>query len=206
MYDPSLGRFLQPDSIIPGMGNPQSLNRYSYVLNNPIRYNDPTGHKEACGIAGEDNCGPHKTSPKPQLPPSGGSSGGHQRHGSHEKGTELISTTQTNGLPIGSTLSSPWACETLDCTLSIVSVVASGVATFTLEAVPQIALVAEAVDVGATLWSMVRTQDDYDKGKISDKRWWALQGTSAVGLVPIFPFGIVTGLANMYFTFSGTPP
>ena len=31
MYDPALGRFLQPDSIIPGMGNPQSLNRFSYL-------------------------------------------------------------------------------------------------------------------------------------------------------------------------------
>ena len=26
--------------------NPQSLNRFGYVLNNPIRYNDPSGHKE----------------------------------------------------------------------------------------------------------------------------------------------------------------
>jgi len=29
---------------VPGTGNPQAYNRYSYVLNNPIRYNDPTGH------------------------------------------------------------------------------------------------------------------------------------------------------------------
>jgi len=35
---------LQPDSIIPNLYNPQNLNRYSYVRNNPIRYNDPTGH------------------------------------------------------------------------------------------------------------------------------------------------------------------
>ncbi len=27
-------------------GNPQSLNRYSYVLNNPLKYTDPTGHGE----------------------------------------------------------------------------------------------------------------------------------------------------------------
>jgi len=27
-----------------GPANPQALNRYSYVLNNPLRYNDPTGH------------------------------------------------------------------------------------------------------------------------------------------------------------------
>jgi hypothetical protein len=30
---------------VPGMFNPQNLNRYSYVRNNPIRYNDPSGHK-----------------------------------------------------------------------------------------------------------------------------------------------------------------
>ena len=29
---------------MPGAANPQAFNRYSYVLNNPIRYNDPTGH------------------------------------------------------------------------------------------------------------------------------------------------------------------
>jgi hypothetical protein len=29
---------------VPEPGNPQSLNRYSYALNNPMRYTDPTGH------------------------------------------------------------------------------------------------------------------------------------------------------------------
>ncbi len=29
---------------MPEPGNPQALNRYSYVRNNPLRYNDPTGH------------------------------------------------------------------------------------------------------------------------------------------------------------------
>jgi hypothetical protein len=32
-------------TIVPGAGNPQALNRYAYVLNDPIRYNDPTGHR-----------------------------------------------------------------------------------------------------------------------------------------------------------------
>jgi hypothetical protein len=41
---PYINRFLQPDSIIPNPANPQSLNRFAYVLNNPIRFNDPTGH------------------------------------------------------------------------------------------------------------------------------------------------------------------
>jgi RHS repeat-associated protein len=43
-YSPKLGRFLSPDTIVPGAANPQAYNRHSYVLNNPIRYNDPTGH------------------------------------------------------------------------------------------------------------------------------------------------------------------
>jgi RHS repeat-associated protein len=45
-YDPDLGRFTQPDSIVPQPGNPQTLNRYSYVSNNPIKYVDPSGHTQ----------------------------------------------------------------------------------------------------------------------------------------------------------------
>jgi RHS repeat-associated protein len=48
-YDPYLNRWLSPDTIVPQPGNPQSLNRYSYVLNNPVKYTDPTGHWEKCG-------------------------------------------------------------------------------------------------------------------------------------------------------------
>ena len=43
-YDPSVGRFLSPDTLVPDPKNPQALNRYSYVYNNPLRYNDPSGH------------------------------------------------------------------------------------------------------------------------------------------------------------------
>jgi RHS repeat-associated protein len=43
-YDAVIGRFLSPDTIVPAPGDPQSLNRYAYVLNNPLRYTDPTGH------------------------------------------------------------------------------------------------------------------------------------------------------------------
>jgi RHS repeat-associated protein len=44
-YDPALGRFISADTVVPEPGNPQALNRYSYVLNNPLRYVDPTGHQ-----------------------------------------------------------------------------------------------------------------------------------------------------------------
>ena len=43
-YDTTLGRFVSADTIVPSAGNPQSLNRYSYVLNNPVKYVDPSGH------------------------------------------------------------------------------------------------------------------------------------------------------------------
>ena len=42
-YDPAIGRFVSPDPIVPAPANPQSLNRYSYVRNNPLKFVDPTG-------------------------------------------------------------------------------------------------------------------------------------------------------------------
>lgn len=43
-YDASLGRFTQADTIVPEPSDPQTLNRFSYVKNSPLRYVDPTGH------------------------------------------------------------------------------------------------------------------------------------------------------------------
>jgi RHS repeat-associated protein len=43
-YDADLGRFIQADTIIPDVFDPQSWNRYAYALNNPLKYTDPTGH------------------------------------------------------------------------------------------------------------------------------------------------------------------
>ena len=43
LYDPVVGRFLSPDPIVQNPAYSQNLNRYSYVLNNPLRYNDPSG-------------------------------------------------------------------------------------------------------------------------------------------------------------------
>ena len=43
-YSPTLGRFVSADTVVPEVGNPQALNRYSYVANNPIKHIDPSGH------------------------------------------------------------------------------------------------------------------------------------------------------------------
>ncbi|MES2520911.1 MAG: SpvB/TcaC N-terminal domain-containing protein [Bacteroidota bacterium] len=44
VYDPVLGRFLQPDPFIQDITDLQALNRYSYVENNPLSYTDPSGY------------------------------------------------------------------------------------------------------------------------------------------------------------------
>ena len=44
-YLPHLGRFASPDTLVPDPANPQAFNRYSYTLNNPLRYTDPDGHR-----------------------------------------------------------------------------------------------------------------------------------------------------------------
>ncbi|MFC4653754.1 RHS repeat domain-containing protein [Rheinheimera marina] len=43
-YNPVLGRFMQADPFIQSPTNLQSYNRYSYVLNNPMSYTDPSGY------------------------------------------------------------------------------------------------------------------------------------------------------------------
>lgn len=43
LYDPVLGRFLSPDNYVQESGNSQNFNRYSYCLNNPLKYIDPSG-------------------------------------------------------------------------------------------------------------------------------------------------------------------
>ncbi|MDX3775641.1 polymorphic toxin type 8 domain-containing protein [Chromatiaceae bacterium AAb-1] len=43
-YDYNLGRFLSVDPFIQSPGNSQSLNPYSYIMNNPLAGTDPTGY------------------------------------------------------------------------------------------------------------------------------------------------------------------
>ncbi|MBH5318329.1 RHS repeat-associated core domain-containing protein [Paenibacillus sp. GSMTC-2017] len=46
-YDPSIGRFITEDTYEGELNEPLSLNLYTYVGNNPLGYEDPTGHKRA---------------------------------------------------------------------------------------------------------------------------------------------------------------
>lgn len=52
-YDPSIGRFINEDTDEGQINNPLSQNLYIYVDNNPLIYNDPSGHrKDAVGPSG----------------------------------------------------------------------------------------------------------------------------------------------------------
>ena len=43
LYDPALGRFLSPDPYVQAPDWSQNFNRYSYSVNNPLKYSDPSG-------------------------------------------------------------------------------------------------------------------------------------------------------------------
>jgi RHS repeat-associated protein len=61
VYDPETGRFLQPDPIVPAPSNPQCFNRFSYVLNSPLNFIDPTGY----GPRNEEGGSPRPNNPPP---------------------------------------------------------------------------------------------------------------------------------------------
>ncbi len=68
-YDGVLGRFISSDSIGQGILNPQSHNRYSYGLNSPLNFTDPTGHKNSPpNCYGIPDCGIFENTKAPDTP------------------------------------------------------------------------------------------------------------------------------------------
>ena len=63
LYDPYIGRFLSADPVLPDAANLQAYNRYAYVLNNPLKYVDPTGNfcvgleSQFGSLSGSGGCG-----------------------------------------------------------------------------------------------------------------------------------------------------
>lgn len=49
-YAPAIGRFVSTDTIVPDSGNPQDLNRYTYVRSDPVHFDDPTRHTQGIEI------------------------------------------------------------------------------------------------------------------------------------------------------------
>lgn len=42
-YPPDIGRFVSADPVLGSLGMPRTLNRYAYVVNNPVTWIDPSG-------------------------------------------------------------------------------------------------------------------------------------------------------------------
>jgi RHS repeat-associated protein len=58
VQDPLLGRFLSPDPVVQAPYDSRSLNRYSYVSNNPMTLVDPSGFQAGgCDARTTANCG-----------------------------------------------------------------------------------------------------------------------------------------------------
>lgn len=53
-FDSSVGRFINEDTYEGQIDDPQTLNLYTYVSNNPLIYTDPTGHTQEIGDSGFD--------------------------------------------------------------------------------------------------------------------------------------------------------
>jgi RHS repeat-associated protein len=55
MYDPVIGRFLGVDPFVQDAGFSQSYNGYSYCLNNPLKFTDPSGYTASVTGDGDPN-------------------------------------------------------------------------------------------------------------------------------------------------------
>jgi len=100
LYDPSIGRFLSADSIIPDPTDGQSYNRYTYVDNRPLSLTDPTGHDDDCSSS---------VCPQPPNHWNGNNNGGRPDRDAHpemeEFGNFLIQETHTLGGDVKVTIS-----------------------------------------------------------------------------------------------------
>jgi RHS repeat-associated protein len=94
-YDPSLGRFIQADSIIPQQQGVQAWDRYAGMGNNPVRFNDPSGHSycDSVNAVGEDCDGSSEASSSGAA--SNGNDSGPDLEDAGDGNTTVVATTLT---------------------------------------------------------------------------------------------------------------
>ncbi|MCB9139748.1 MAG: RHS repeat-associated core domain-containing protein [Caldilineaceae bacterium] len=55
-YDPEIGHFISPDTIVPDPLRVDAYNRYMYALGNPLKFNDPSGYYSDEALFAHFNC------------------------------------------------------------------------------------------------------------------------------------------------------
>ena len=55
-YDPALGAFISPDSMVPDPGMVVDYNRFLYAKGNPLKYSDPSGYTSLDGLCDTQQC------------------------------------------------------------------------------------------------------------------------------------------------------
>jgi RHS repeat-associated protein len=56
LYDPTLGRFMSADSLVPNPMSSQSYNKYAYIEDSPTNGIDPSGNDNECQVDGNTVC------------------------------------------------------------------------------------------------------------------------------------------------------
>jgi RHS repeat-associated protein len=206
-YDGALGRMAQADTVVPN--GVQGYDRYAFVNNNPVNHTDPTGHCEESDLSCQVILS-QTLPPPPTIPASASSS----TSTSNSASSSTSNSTWTSSLASPAALpSSPWACDWLDCILSMASIGLSA-----LQVVPptMIALAPMTTQDAVLVWgalivgdiivtgiSIERTNAEYEAGKISAQHRDYLNSTAKGGLWPII--GTVSGYFNWESTSTGVP-
>jgi RHS repeat-associated protein len=109
-FDPQLGRFIQPDPTVPNPCDPQSLNRYSYVRNNPLNLSDPSGYDDVPSDSpdpfpsgGGDLFGGGDSPPaQAEMPPTQAANGSSFLSANWGWSTSGLTTTYSGSITLGS--------------------------------------------------------------------------------------------------------
>ena len=99
VYDYNLGRFMSVDPVIQSPTNSQSINPYSYIMNNPVNGHDPSGYEEE-PLDIVITCAPDPCAKEEQNNPSNSAaSGDTSRDGNSDNPSAPINNTPSNGAP-----------------------------------------------------------------------------------------------------------
>jgi RHS repeat-associated protein len=186
-YDSLLGRFIQADTVVPlESQGVQAWDRYAYVNNNPVRYNDPTGHDVGC--AGRDaseckkiiNSSPRKPTPTPLPPKSSYQELFKDRRTPMPQGQSLIQgPTSTSNPPIPTTPYQPsliidvevdWSqVDWIDAGIDIVGLTANGVNIgATLAGAPEIGVVVDSAASVIEFGGLIKAGIDMAQGDVEN--------------------------------------